>query len=56
VKFNQAGTVPEVAAENGISVRHVYNLIAAGKLKTVKFGRARRIPAAERERLQREGA
>ena len=34
---------------------HLYNLIAAGKIASVKIGDSRRIPRSEVERLARHG-
>ena len=40
-----AYTIPEAAEALGVSRAHVYNLIREGRLRSVKFGRSRRIPA-----------
>ncbi len=37
----------EAAEALGVSRQFVYNMMAAGLLRSVKLGRARRIPAAE---------
>ena len=38
-------TVEEVAEMLGISRAHVFNLMNAGQIRSVKLGRSRRIPA-----------
>lgn len=44
-----AYTVPEVASLLSLSRSHVYELIHAGKIDTIKIGRARRITAKQLE-------
>lgn len=44
-------TVPDVATALSISVRMTWRLVSAGKLRTVRLGRAVRIPVEEVERL-----
>lgn len=46
----------EAAARLGLSAVYVRQLEARGVLKTVRFGRHVMVPAAELERLAREGA
>jgi excisionase family DNA binding protein len=48
-------TVKDLAATAKVTEQAVYNWIKSGKLTTVKFGRAHRIPAAEFQRVMREG-
>jgi excisionase family DNA binding protein len=43
--------IEEVADLLKLSRQHVYNLINAGELRRVKFGKAARIPLAELSRL-----
>jgi len=38
---------PEVARQLGLGRSKVYELLRAGELRSVRVGRARRIPAAE---------
>ena len=38
-------TVPEVADALGLGTSKVWELIAAGRIQSVKVGRARRVPA-----------
>lgn len=40
-------TVDQAGRELGCGRSHVYTLMAAGELRSVKIGRNRRIPAAE---------
>ena len=54
-QFSRSGSIKEVANENGVCVRTIYNAIAAGKLRSVKIGNRRLIPPDERTRLQQEG-
>lgn len=43
---------PSEAAEAlGVTRQHVYNLMAAGRLRSVKLGRCRRIPASALDAL-----
>lgn len=44
-------TVNEAAASLRMARSSIYKLIAAKRIKTVKFGRSRRIPVAELQRL-----
>jgi excisionase family DNA binding protein len=44
-------TVNEAAAALRMGRSTIYKLIACRRLKTVKFGRSRRIPVAELQRL-----
>lgn len=43
-------TVPQVVYQTSLSRSTIYNEIAAGRLRTVKLGRAVRIPAEELDR------
>ena len=47
-------TVTEFAEIVGVSERHVYDLLAEGRVGSVKLGTLRRIPRSEVERLKRE--
>jgi len=44
----------EAAEALGISRAFLYKLIALGRIRTVRIGRARRIPAEELQRFVRE--
>jgi excisionase family DNA binding protein len=44
-------TVNEAAASLRMARSSIYKMIAARRLRTVKFGRSRRIPVAEVQRL-----
>ena len=46
-----AYTPNEAAKALGVSRQHIYNMMNRGQLKSFKFGDARRIPAAEFDRL-----
>jgi excisionase family DNA binding protein len=46
-----AYSLAEAEAASGISRSSLYNLIAAGKLKTIQLGRRRLVPREELERL-----
>lgn len=48
-------TVRELATKFKVTEQAIHNWIKAGKIASIKLGRARRIPAAEVERLVREG-
>lgn len=48
-------SIPEAARFLGVSERHLYRLIDADKVKSVRLGRRRLIPAAEVERLAGRG-
>jgi excisionase family DNA binding protein len=48
-------TVQELAAKFKVTQQSIHNWIKAGKIASIKLGRVRRIPAAEVERLIREG-
>jgi excisionase family DNA binding protein len=48
-------TVKELAATIKVTEQSVHNWIKAGKSVSIKFGRTRRIPAAEFERGARGG-
>ena len=48
--------VDEAAEVASISRRTIYNLIAAGKLKTIKIGKCRLIPASALRALLEKGA
>jgi excisionase family DNA binding protein len=48
-------SITEAATFLGISPRHLHRLLDAGKLKSVRLGRRRLIPAAEVERLAQKG-
>jgi excisionase family DNA binding protein len=39
-------TIPEVADELALSRSTIYELVASGRLETVRIGRARRVPRA----------
>ena len=47
--------VRELAKRLKVTDQAIYNWIQAGKITTVRFGRTQRIPAAEVERVIREG-
>jgi len=47
-------TVKEFAALVGIGRSRVYELLAAGEIRSVKIGRLRRIPADEPDRFVRK--
>lgn len=47
--------IPEAAAFLTISERHLYRLLDAGKVQSVRLGRRRVIPDDEVRRLAREG-
>lgn len=44
-------SMAEAEAATGLSRSTLYNLVAAGKLKTVQHGRRRLVPRSELERL-----
>jgi excisionase family DNA binding protein len=44
-------SLSEAATALGFSRQHIYNLIAAGKLRSVSLGRSRRIAVSEIERV-----
>lgn len=48
-------TVNHFADASSLSRRLVQKYVAAGTIKSVKIGRARRIPASELDRIVREG-
>lgn len=48
-------TPQELAKRLKVTPQAIHNWITAGKIASVKFGRARRIPTAEVERILREG-
>lgn len=48
-------SVAEAAARWSVSSRSVWRWISAGEIKTVKLGRAVRIPVSEVERIARQG-
>lgn len=48
--------IDEVAELAGISRATIYRLIATGKLRTIKIGRRRLIPAAALHSLTEKGA
>lgn len=48
-------SIAEAAARWSVSSRSVWRWISAGEIKTVRLGRAVRIPASEVERIAREG-
>ncbi len=48
--------VAELADHLAISHRHLCRLIAAGRVRVVRFGRRVAVPAAEADRLMTEGA
>jgi excisionase family DNA binding protein len=47
--------IPEAATFLTISERHLYRLLDAGKVRSVRLGRRRLIPDAEVQRLARAG-
>jgi excisionase family DNA binding protein len=56
VQDKRALQVNEVVAAYGISRSTIYNLINGGKLRTIKVGKRRLIPADAAEALLNEGA
>lgn len=52
----RAYRIDEAAESIGVSRRMIYNLIAHGKLKTVKIGNCRRISAAALNAIVEKGA
>jgi excisionase family DNA binding protein len=48
-------SIPEAAAYLTISPRHLLRLLDANRVKSVRLGRRRLIPAAEVERLAQKG-
>ena len=48
--------VTTAAARLELSRAAVYNLISAGKIRTVKIGGSRRVPVSELHRLAQDGA
>jgi excisionase family DNA binding protein len=48
-------SVPDAAAFLGVSERHVYRLLDAGKVRSVRIGRRRLVPDAEVRRLAAHG-
>jgi excisionase family DNA binding protein len=48
-------SIPEAAAFLTVSERHLYRLLDAGKVRSVRLGRRRLIPDAEVQRLARAG-
>ena len=48
-------TTEQTAKELGVSVRQVFRLIEAGKLKSIKRGKIRVIKETEIDRLMEEG-
>lgn len=49
-------SIPEAAAQLGISRSHLYGLLDAGVIRSVRLGRRRLIPASEIDRVLEEGA
>ena len=54
-------TIPEAAMRLGLGRSFVYGLVMSGELKSIKLGRARRVPSSAlqeliEQRLQAEGA
>lgn len=49
-------TIEEAAEQTRVSCDTIYRLIAAGKLKTIKIGRRRLVPASALVRLAEKGA
>jgi excisionase family DNA binding protein len=47
--------IPDVARFLTISERHLHRLLDAGKVKSIRIGRRRLIPATEVERLAQKG-
>lgn len=50
-----AHTIPETADALSISARSVWRLIAAGELKSIRIGRARRVCAASLSQFVAKG-
>jgi excisionase family DNA binding protein len=48
-------SIPAAAGFLGISTRHLFRLLDAKKVQSVRLGRRRLIPDAEVQRLAREG-
>lgn len=48
-------SIADAAAFLGVSVLHLHRLLDADKVKSVRIGRRRVIPAAEVERLAQKG-
>jgi len=48
-------SIPEAAKFLTISKRHLYRLIDANKVRSLRIGRRRLIPAAEVERIAKQG-
>ena len=48
--------IDEAAELAGVCPRTIYNLIAHGKLKTIKIGKCRRVPAGALKALTEKGA
>ena len=48
-------SIPEAAGFLGVSERHLHRLLDANKVKSVRLGRRRLIPASEVERLAERG-
>jgi excisionase family DNA binding protein len=47
--------VPELAEELSCSARHLWRLIAEKKIKSIRIGHRVLVPAAEAEKILREG-
>ncbi len=47
--------IPEAAAYLSVSDRHLWRLIEAGEIRSIRFGRRVLIPADEMNRLSLEG-
>ena len=43
--------IPEVAELFGLSRAHIYNMVARGEIRAIRFGNAVRIPVTEVDRL-----
>jgi excisionase family DNA binding protein len=54
--YRLAYRIDEAAKIIGVSRTTLYKLIAEGKLKTIRIGSDRRVPAMELERLSKKGA
>lgn len=55
VESGSPWSIPDAAEFLGISPRHLYRLLDANKVKSVRLGRRRLIPDHEVQRLAREG-
>lgn len=51
----RTSTIPEVGALSGVSERHLWRLVSAGKIRVIRFGRRVVVPHDEVERLLSRG-